>query len=239
MTKTVIQRSFAPLKKYLPSWVYNPIRSAVTAFLTPIIFAYRTGFLRSAFKMKAVSKNGDPLPWYTYPSIDFLKYRNYEGRKVLEFGAGQSTLWWAERAEYVVALEGGKTWYQSIKDGMPNNVDLCSVSMASREDNISQVKEVLSTRQYSKYDVIVIDGLYREDMIEVALSHMTEDGILICDNAEGYGFYEGLKGSGLLRVDFFGNAPGVILPHSTSIFFTPSSFVFDAKYPIPVIANES
>jgi hypothetical protein len=239
MTQTVIQRSFAPIKKLLPRWVSNPIRSIGTACIGPVLAAYRTGYFRSAFKMAAVSKTGQPLPWYTYPSIDFLKYRTYEDKIVLECGGGQSTLWWARRAKHVVTLEGNKDWYETLKGKIPRNVDLCYVSMESKEANVSDVKHTLQTKQYSKYDVIVIDGLYRYEMIEIALDRLSDVGIVICDNADGYGFYEGFKESGLWRVDFFGNAPGVVLPHATSIYFRPSSsFVFDAHCPIPVIAKE-
>jgi len=239
MTQTAIQRSFAPFKKLLPSWIWNPIRSLGTALIGPTLFAYRTGYWRSAFKRSAVSRNGRPLPWYTYPSIDFLKYRNYEDRIVLEFGGGQSTLWWAERAKNVVTLEGDREWYEKIKGSMPDNVDLSYVSMESKEANVSQVKESLSKKGYEKYDVIIIDGLYRFEMIDISINMLKEDGIIICDNAEGYGFYKGFKERGMNRVDFFGNAPGVILPHSTSIYFSPTSFVFKASYPIPVIAKEA
>ena len=62
--------------------------------------------------------------------------------------------------------------------------------------------------------------------------------IIICDNAEGYGFYEGFKSRGMDRVDFYGYCPGVILEHSTSIYFMRSSFVFDPTIPIHVIAKE-
>lgn len=240
MTQTVIHKVFAPIKQLLPSWAYNPIRSVGTAIIGPMLAAYRTGYFRSAFKMAAVSRSGEPLPWYTYPSIDFLKYRNYEDKIILEFGGGQSTLWWASKAKQVVTLEGDREWYEKIKGQIPNNVDLCYVSMESKEINVSEVTHTLKNKQYSKYDVIVIDGLYRYEMIEIALSYLADDGIVICDNAEGYGFYEGFKESGLWRVDFFGNAPGVVLPHATSIYFRPSScFIFDAKYPIPIIAKES
>ena len=109
--------------------------------------------------MAAVTKRGKPLPWYTYPAIDFLKYRSYENKVVLEFGGGQSTLWWASNAKHVVTLEGDKEWYESIKVGMPGNVDLCYVSMENKEKNVYQVKDSLEKRPYSKYDVIVIDGL--------------------------------------------------------------------------------
>lgn len=240
MTQTAIQKVFAPIKRLLPSWAYNPIRSVGTAIIGPMLAAYRTGYFRSAFKMAAVSQSGQPLPWYTYPSIDFLKYRNYEDKIILEFGGGQSTLWWASKARQVVTLEGDREWYEKIKGQMPSNVDLCYVSMESKEINVSEVTHTLKTKQHSKYDVIVIDGLYRYEMIEIALSHLAGDGIVICDNAEGYGFYEGFRESGLWRVDFFGNAPGVVLPHATSIYFRPSScFIFNSKYPIPVIAKES
>ena len=76
-------------------------------------------------------------------------------------------------------------------------------------------------------------------MIAIAISRLSDGGIIVCDNAEGYGFYEGFKESGLCRVAFFGNAPGVVLPHATSIYYRRFAFVFDAKHPIPVIATDS
>ena len=240
MAQTLIQRSFASFKRHLPPWAYNPIRSIGTALIGPFLAAHRSGYLLSSFRMAAVSKDGSPIPWYTYPSIDFLKYRNFKDKVVLEFGGGQSSLWWADRAKQVVTLEGDDEWYAKIRRSIPGNVDLHLVTMESREANISAVMRTLDSAGYSRYDVIVIDGLYRDEMIEVALGRMSEDGIIICDNAEGYGFYDGFKESGLWRVDFFGNAPGVVLPHSTSIYFNSAScFIFDAAYRIPVIAHES
>jgi hypothetical protein len=239
MTQTAIQKSFAPFKRFLPSWAWKPIRSIGTAFIGPILAAHRTGYFRSSLKMAAVSKKGQPMPWYTYPSIDFLKYRSYEDKTILEFGGGQSTLWWSGKARHVITLEGDRQWYEKIRSQMPSNVDLCYVSMENSDINVSEVMRTLESKQNSKYDVIVIDGLYRFEMISIALSRLADDGIIICDNAEGYGFFEGFRDSGLWRVDFFGNAPGVVLPHATSIYFRPSScFIFDAKYPIPVIAKE-
>ena len=55
--------------------------------------------------MRAVDKKGDPIPWYTYPAIDFLLLRDYRDKNILEFGSGQSTLWWAARAKFVLSLE--------------------------------------------------------------------------------------------------------------------------------------
>lgn len=239
MTQTTIHKSTATLKSVLPLWLWNPIRSVGTAVLGPILFAHRTGYWRSALKRAAVSRANKPLPWYTYPAIDFLKFRSYESRVVLEFGGGQSTLWWAERAKHVVTLEGDKDWFEKIKSGMPGNVDLSHVSMANAQANVAAVNAALAEKAFATYDVIVIDGLYRAEMIEIAVSKLSADGIIICDNAEGYGFFEGFQTRGLARVDFFGNAPGVVLPHCTCLYFTPAAFVFAPTYPIPVIANVS
>lgn len=236
----VFGKVFAPLRRYLPLQLSNLIRSTATAFLTPVMSGVRTGFFKSCFQMKAVSKEGTPLPWYTYPAIDFLKYRSYGGKRILEFGGGQSTLWWAKRAEYVLTCEGNPAWYNQIKNTMPGNVALHLVSMKDAAANVANVREVVASGASSQYDIVVIDGLYRYELIEVACEVLAPNGFIVCDNADAevYRFYEGFKDRGMNRVDFYGNAPGVVRPQCTSLHFRGSSFVFDPGVPLHVIARE-
>lgn len=238
MTTTAAHRVFAPIRRVLPSWLSNSLRSVGTVVIGPARFAYRTGYALSAFKMAAVSRDGKPLPWYSYPAIDFLRYRDYEDRVVLEFGGGQSTLWWAERARHVVTFEGSKRWHDKLSEEIPANVSLFHVSMESEEACIADVRRSLAGLEYDKYDVVVIDGLCRDKLAPISVDRVSEDGMIVCDNAEGYGIQEAFSDSGLNRVDFFGNSPGVVLPHATSIYFGSSAFVFDPKRPIPAIAYE-
>lgn len=232
-----IHTVFARVRSIFPKRLSGLLRGAVRAFLGPWKFARQTGFLSSCFKMAAVSKDGEPIPWYTYPSIYFLKYRPYHGKVVLEFGGGQSTLFWAKRAKYVVTFEGDPEWYDRIKNTMPHNVDLQLVSVKDRETNVREVRQALASKQFAQYDVIVIDGLHREGMVDIAQNFLAADGIIICDNSDGYEIAARFKERGLDRVDFYGNAPGVAFPHCTSIFFKRSSFVFDPAIPIHVIAE--
>lgn len=221
MSQTVFQRSFAPLKRLLPASVSNFIRSALTAFLTPVYFSYQNGHFLSSFLMAAVSKRLKPLPWYTYPCIDFLKFQDFADCRVLEFGAGQSTLFWSERSKSVTAFEGHEAWFDKLRTKIGANVALHLVSLESPEKTGSEIRSILCAASAEKFNVVVIDGLFRPEMVPIAIDYLSDDGLLICDDSEGYEFFERLKDSGLMRVDFYGQQPGVILPHSTSIYFGP------------------
>jgi hypothetical protein len=228
-----LHRAFAPIKRYLPKWIWSPIRRLATAVLTPIFFSYDSGHLRSSFAAKAVTKTGKPIPWYTYPCIDFLAARNFSGRIVLEFGAGQSTLWWAARAKRVVALEESAEWLAKLRPLVPVNASLHQISTKSRQACVDHVRSTLREEPHDRYDVIVIDGLYRQEMVPIAQAMLSDDGIIICDNSEGYGFRDAFIGSNLSRVDFYGYTPGVVWPQATSIFFRPGgSFAFSPDHEI-------
>ena len=65
----------------------------------------------------------------------------------------------------------------------------------------------------------------------IALERLAADGAIIVDNAEGYGFRELFLGSSLSRVDFHGMVPGVVLEHTTAIYYPEGSFLFRADQP--------
>ena len=237
MTDFTHRKLFRPFKSILPTSVSNALRGFATGLLTPIMFSYKTGHFRSSLRMMAVGRKGEALPWYTYPSIDFLKGRPYGDKTVLEFGGGQSSLWWAARAKNVVTLEEDKSWYEQLKTRIPANVDLSHIDFKSAETCRAGCEAVLNRLPHDKYDVIVIDGMNRTALAPLAVSRLASDGVIICDNAEGYGFYEAFKDFGLDRVDFYGHAPGVLVPHATSIYFKPGAFIFSPKHPIETIAH--
>src|SRR3954463_2256551 len=72
------------------------------------------GHVKSARRGKCVDVIGNPIPWYTYPAIEYLKQLDFSTKNVFEFGAGQSTLFWAGRARRVVSVEDDAAWYQTI-----------------------------------------------------------------------------------------------------------------------------
>jgi len=224
---TLFHKIFFPIKTYLPAWFSRPIRNLFTAVLTPYWFSIQSGHFRSSFKALAVSKEGKPLPWYTYPCIDFLSTCSFQGKIILEFGGGQSTYWWALRARQVVTIESDKAWYSEIKSKALDNVSVFLVNETNASQYLKKISELLNEAGFSKFDIIIIDSMfYREELAYLAAELVSEKGVIICDNSGHFDFKRGLKNKDLKRVDFFGHVPGVMLPDCTSIFFHDASSLF-------------
>jgi len=232
MGQTRAHTFFAHLRRMVPGRLARLVRASATAILTPLYFTRHTGHWRSSLRQMAVSPNGDPLPWYTYPCIDFLAPRRHRVGTVLEFGAGQSTLWWAAGGAKVVAFEADREWFDRLRNAVPASVDLRFTTIVSEAECIRDVREQLAVAATQQFDVVVVDGLWRHELITVALERRSPKGIIVFDDSEGYGVFERLKNAGLCRVDFFGFAPGVMLPRCTSIYFTDATLFLDAQIPI-------
>jgi hypothetical protein len=216
------------LKKVLPGWMFNCYRRLGTAVLTPLFFSYFSGHFKSSLKAKAVDRNGRPLPWYTYAAIHFLNGKDLSSRVVLEWGAGQSTLWWSRKAKHVIAFEDNPEWCADLGRRIPENVDLHLVP--------STLDGVESLLPREPVDLIVIDGLDRLRCAQLSLGLCARCGAILVDNSEGFWgddeerrhpILELFRQNGYQRVDFFGQAPGVIKPHCTSLFFKDKCFLLD------------
>ncbi|MDX6500285.1 MAG: hypothetical protein QOG23_3545 [Blastocatellia bacterium] len=172
-----------------------------------------------------MDRRGNPTAWYTHSAIDFLSCKDFAGRRILEFGAGQSTLWWARRAEFVLALEDNKGWFQQLKPKLSSNVKLEFVN--------GQMPDI-----EPGFDIIVVDGLHRVTCAELSTKLMAAGGAIIVDNSDGYWGGEDsrtqpiidmFRQNGFQRVDFYGWQPGVIVPSCTSLFFKERCFLFEGS----------
>ncbi len=52
-------------------------------------FAY--GHLQTVRSKAAIDRTGRPVPWYTYPAIEYLKQFDFAETSVFEYGSGNST----------------------------------------------------------------------------------------------------------------------------------------------------
>jgi Methyltransferase domain len=203
---------------FIPPWLIpRPFRSGGlirSSFTIARHFFRDYGWLRSFREGKCVDRTGLPIPWFTYPAVDFLSGLDLCSRTIFEYGSGASTLFWASRAKSVVSIENDAGWHERVRTAIPANVELVLAG--------TDVEEFAGAiRARGQFDVIVVDGLYRPRCCELALEHVAPGGIVVLDNSDQWLKSAAiLRNGGLIQIDFTGFSPLNIHAHCTSIFLT-------------------
>jgi hypothetical protein len=175
------------------------------------------GWYRSFEERLPVDREGDPIPWFTYSAISFLNKKINSGISVFEYGSGNSTLWWAQRAVSVETYEHDFDWYNSFKEKIPANVNYnyCKLDYGG-----AYCQAILKYK--SKFDIIVIDGRDRVNCAKNSLGALKENGTIIFDNTDRAKYREGydyLLSNGFKSLDFEGLRPINCDASCTSIFY--------------------
>lgn len=179
-----------------------------------LVFDY--GHLASIEAMAPVDANGDPIPWYTYPAIDFLRQLDFSDKTVFEYGSGQSTIFWGNVAKSVVSVEHDPKWFETITSKVGPN---CEVILRTDPEPY-----VSSIESYGGFDVIVVDGivshLSRFHGARHSVGHLNKGGLIILDNADYLPASANfLREMDLLEVDMSGPGPDSGHMWTTSMFF--------------------
>ncbi len=185
-----------PLQLFLNSWLKD------------------LGWFNSFYKKESVDKNNEPLPWYTYSFIDFLKPRLSKNFNVFEFGSGNSTLWFSKYVNSIKSVEHDKNWYEKVGDKLPANAEVFY------KESKDYPKEVSASGK--KYEIITIDGIDRNDCIYQSINSLTQNGVIILDNSERIDYkasIEFLLSNGFKKIDFRGMCPVTPISSCTSIFY--------------------
>lgn len=135
-------------------------------------------------------ENGLVEPWLTWPFMDWVKKQDLSDKTILEFGAGRSTAWWRKKAKWVDSIEANTEWaIQAMKDcasnGLSNGViyyeDICDGIVTTEYP-----KYLRLIPDWREYNVIVVDGIYRTEVLEWAIAHLRVNGggCLFIDNLD-------------------------------------------------------
>lgn len=213
--------TFAP-----PSWLRPSMWLPSLEAARSLWFDY--GHLRSVQTKSCLDGQRHPVPWYTYPAIEYLKQLDFRGRSVFEFGSGNSTLFWASAAARVVSVEDDETWFRMMRPRVPRNCELIL------ESDLDAYPLVIG-RSGGPFDVIVVDGAARGKTrlrcSHTAIAHLREGGMIILDNSDWLPeSARTLREAGLIQVDMTGFAP--ISRHTqTTTFFLHRAFAFEPRGP--------
>jgi hypothetical protein len=181
------------------------------------ILAKHHGHYRTVKDWACVNRVGQPIPWYTYPLIEYLDNIDLSGAKVLEYGSGNSSLYYLRRGSIVTSIEDNEEWYKRISI----QSERFSYFLCKNKEEYVERPEIRDA------DIIVIDGIFRKECADY-LKRQMEIGIalpkiVIFDNSDWYpntisGLDEKL---GWHRVDFCGFGPINGYTWVSSIYLSP------------------
>ena len=137
--------------------------------------AVLTGFLRLSLGYRPEE------PWIAYSSIKFLKAFLCRDSRVLEFGSGMSTIWYAKNAGEVFSVENYKPWYEKITKIIERK-NIKNINYIFTEDE-SEYSSFMSN-DAKGFDLIMVDGDFRSKCILSASKLLKPGGILYLDNSD-------------------------------------------------------
>lgn len=131
------------------------------------------------------TESGLVAPWYTLPTLEWLKKQDVSKWIVFEFGCGYSTIWWRLNAHQVFSVDDNNSWamamgarwatdkkeYLHIEKWYTTIADKIFYKITDRKKG-----------EEGLYDCIVIDGTWRLECLEVAHNFIATGGYIIIDN---------------------------------------------------------
>ena len=147
-----------------------------------------------------VKADGSPIPWYTYPFIDYISDLDTSKWKIIEFGSGQSTLYWASRAASVLAFENTSAWMEKMSQLVPSNVELRFFESEKTLGDLAALDFVP--------DLVVVDGWKRGACVKKCLEVFGRAPLYILDNSDWLPeTAAALRDAGLAEIRFKGFGP--------------------------------
>lgn len=180
------------------------------------VVAESYGWTRAYQGGRPLDAEGNPIPWYTYPAIEFLRTLDMSECRVFEYGCGNSSVFLARRVKEIFAAENDPAWAKEVgKFNIPN----LTIMTATEKEAYVNAPHTFG----GKFDIMIVDGRYRKDCAQVAAQLVQDTGFIIFDNADWYpAACESIRKQGWLQIDFSGLGPINPYAWTTAIFIRSS-----------------
>lgn len=227
------------IKSYIDLAVANSVANVVAdatpkaepqLFLPAVdILVERQGYGRTLHEKVPVAADGSPIPWYTYPAVEFFGQLDARGLRIFEFGCGNSSLFWAHKGAEVFAVEHDRAWFERM-----STMSARLRQLVLRESDAEYACAIADAG--GEFDIVIIDGVWRNQCAEAALAHLRKGGCIILDNSDWYtDVADFLRGRGFLQIDFNGFGPINSYCWTTSLLIPAVSVLGSRlKHPRPV-----
>lgn len=149
-----------------------------------------------------------PLPWLNYNLLRWVEERG--PRSVFEWGSGASTIWFSRlsTSPTVVSVESDPKWHAVVQASLQGAHLQAKVHLCPEKRTYL---EAFRSSEILPPDLILIDGIWREECLEVALPYIEHGTSIIFHDSENKSFQETLSNlpEAVKRRDFYGPCWGI------------------------------
>lgn len=151
-------------------------------------------FVADQLAVRARDRLRGRQPWITREALDLLDQLLRPEDRGLEYGAGGTTAWFAERLAHLVSVEGFDQWHAPLREDLDrrgvHNVDLHLVSAPElgyeTPEHQAAYVGVAPELEPGSLGLVFVDGEYRDHCAMRALDLLAPGGLLVLDNADIY-----------------------------------------------------
>jgi predicted O-methyltransferase YrrM len=116
-------------------------------------------------------------PWISYDAQALLARWLTPTSRILEFGSGLSTIWYGRHAGAVLSIEHDPEWFEMIGARL-RAMPQVDHRLVTRREDYSRIADA------DAFDLIMVDGRWRDDCVDCALERLRPGGIIYLDNAD-------------------------------------------------------
>lgn len=171
------------------------------------------------------------FPWINYSTIQFMHHLTSKNMRVVEFGAGGSSIFFLTRGVHLTSIEHDEMWINNVRKKLSkklqNNWTYHLITPDNKNNNIPSPEAYLSPLDQlsdSSIDLFLIDGRYRLESIKRAMDKIKPGGYLVldnCDRSEYSKSFELLANWSLKQVSCITNSSDFVTP--AAIWKKPNS----------------
>jgi protein-L-isoaspartate O-methyltransferase len=124
-------------------------------------------------------------PWLTEAAIRMLESKLAPEMTAFEWGSGRSTVYLAQRVTRVVSVEHDPQWFDAISAQLRQrelgNVEYHLIDLSA---GATAYCDVIKKSQRNLFDIVLVDGQFRDECVAAAVDWLRPGGWLVVDNAE-------------------------------------------------------
>jgi SAM-dependent methyltransferase len=140
---------------------------------------------------KLYRRSHPEVAWLTPDANEILDGCLCKEDRGVEFGSGNSTVWFANRIAHLDSVEHQANWYDKVtktlgEAGLENVQYHLHLRDSDENPDVSGYVRVADGFAKNSLDFALVDGIYREFCVRAVLDKLKPGGMLIIDNVNLY-----------------------------------------------------